>query len=108
MARVIITGPAKRDIQVAYDWWAENRSAEQAIRWYVGIHAAIHSLRKMPERCSMAAESDLLAQGIRQYLFGLGRRATHRIVFAIDGSTVVVLRVRHASQDVLLLDDVGQ
>ena len=108
MARVIITGPAKRDIQVAYDWWAENRSAEQAIRWYVGIHAAIHSLRKMPERCAMAAESDLLTQGIRQLLFGLRRRATHRIVFTIEDSTVVVLRVCHSSQDALSWDDLGR
>ena len=105
MARVIITGPANRDIQAAYDWWKEHRSAEQADRWYVGIHAAIKSLRNMPERCSMAAECDLLAQGVRQHLFGLGRRATHRIVFAIDGSTVAVLRVRHTSQDALSWDD---
>jgi plasmid stabilization system protein ParE len=45
MRRVIITGPAKRDIQEAHDWWAEHRSAEQAGRWYVGIRAAILSLR---------------------------------------------------------------
>jgi len=105
MHRVIITGPAKRDIQGAYDWWAENRSAEQAERWYIGIYDAIQSLRNMPERCSPATETDLLAQGIRQLLFGLGRRATHRIVFTIDGNTVVVLRVRHTSQDALSLND---
>jgi len=105
MHRVIITGPAKRDIQGAYDWWAENRSAAQAERWYVGIHAAIQSLRNMPERCLMAAETDLLAQGLRQLLFGMGRRATHRIIFTIDGNTVVVLRVRHTSQDALSLDE---
>jgi len=105
MHRVIISGPAKRDIQADYDWWAENRSAEQADRWYVGIRDAIASLRNMPERCSPATETELLAQGIRQLLFGLGRRATHRIVFTIDGNTVVVLRVRHTSQDALSVDD---
>jgi plasmid stabilization system protein ParE len=105
MARVIITGPAKRDIKEAYDWWANNRSVEQARRWYFGIRAAIRSLRKNPNRCAMAIESDLLSQGIRQINFGLGRRPTHRIVFAIDGGIVVVLRVRHASQDALTLDE---
>jgi plasmid stabilization system protein ParE len=105
MARVFITGPAQRDIKAAYDWWKENRSAEQADRWYAGIHATIKSLGSMPERCSLAPESDLLEQGIRQELFGLGRRATHRIVFAIDSDTVVVLRVRHTSQDALTVDD---
>ena len=49
----------------------------------------------------MALERDLLSQGIRQLLFGLGRRATHRIVFAVDDDAVIVLRVRHASQDAL-------
>jgi len=53
----------------------------------------------------MALESDLLAQGIRQLNFGLGCSPTHRIVFAIDGSTVAVLRVRHASQSALSLDE---
>ncbi|MEX0642687.1 MAG: type II toxin-antitoxin system RelE/ParE family toxin [Pirellulales bacterium] len=105
MARVIITGPAQRDIQAAYDWWEANRSAEQAKRWYIGIHAAIRSLKNNPERCAMATESDLWTQGIRQLLFGLQRRPTHRVVFAIDGEIVVVLRVRHASQDALSPDD---
>jgi plasmid stabilization system protein ParE len=108
MAGVIITGPAKRDIQVAHDWWTENRSSEQAARWYVGIHASIQTLRNIPERCSKAAESDLLTQGVRQLLFGLGRQATHRILFAIDDGTVVVLRVRHTSQDTLSVDDLGR
>ena len=105
MHRVIITGPAKRDIQAAHDWWAENRSAEQAARWYLGIQAAIKSLRKMPERYSMASESDLLSRGIRQLLFGLGRRPTHRVVFGMEDDTVIVFRVRHTSQDSLTSND---
>jgi plasmid stabilization system protein ParE len=105
MARLIITGPARRDIQGAYDWWAENRSLEQANRWYLGIRVAIRSLRKNPQRCPLASESDLLTQGIRQLNFGLGHRPTHRIVFTIDSGTVVVLRIRHTSQDVLSLDE---
>ena len=107
MARLIVTGPAKRDIREAYDWWKENRSAEQAIRWYSGIHAEIKALRQNPERFTTAPESDLLAQGIRQIHFGLGRRPTHRIVFSAEGDTVIVLRVRHASQGALSLGDLG-
>ena len=66
MPRVIITGPAKRDIKNAHDWWKQNRSAEQANRWYHGILAEIKTLCQSAERCSFAAESDLLTQGIRQ------------------------------------------
>ena len=107
MAHVIIAGPAKRDILAAYEWRKENRSAEQADRWYKGILDASHSLGSDPQRCSLAVESDLLAQGIRQLLYGLGRKPTHRLVFAIDADTVIILRVRHTSQDALTVDELG-
>ena len=45
MQRVNITGPAQRDIDAAYDWWSKNRSAEQAVRWYVGIHDIVERRR---------------------------------------------------------------
>jgi plasmid stabilization system protein ParE len=106
MARILVTGPAKRDIQAAHDWWSENRSAEQASRWYVGIYAAMKSLRRNPQRCSVAMEAELLPQGLWQLLYGLGRRPTHRIVFTIDDNNVIVLRVRHVSQDALTADDI--
>ncbi len=59
MPHLLITGPAKEDVQSAHDWWAEHRSVEQAARWYLGIYAAIESLRIIPERCSFATEHDL-------------------------------------------------
>lgn len=101
MYRVKITTPAKQDIVAAFQWWRDNRSAEQAKRWYRGIRKAIASLADMPERCPPSPEADLLPGSTRQLLFGIGRRHTHRIVFAIDRKTVVILRVRHASQDAL-------
>lgn len=105
MYQAIITGPAKKDIQAAHDWWASQRSAKQAERWYSGVYQAIRSLEKMPERCSFATERKLLELDIRQLLFGTGRRATHRIVFTIADEKVVVLRVRHAAQGVLSPDE---
>jgi plasmid stabilization system protein ParE len=106
MAKVLITGPAKLDIQESHDWWSANRSQEQASRWYVGIHAVIKSLQQDPERCGVALENPLLIRGLRQLLYGLGRKPTHRIVFTIDGDSVIVLRVRHVSQDALTADDI--
>ena len=32
MPRVVITGPAARDVAANHDWWAKHRSAEQAAR----------------------------------------------------------------------------
>ena len=106
MHKLNITSPAKQDIQGAFEWWRDNRSAEHAERWYRGVYDAIRSLRKHPERCPKAPEADLLPHGMQQLLFGIGRQCTHRIVFTLAKDVVTVLRVRHTSQDELRLKDV--
>ena len=106
MYTLIVTDPAKQDIQRSFDWWRDHRSATQATSWYHDIFHAIGTLREHPERCGKAPENDLCPGGIRQLLFGTGRRPTHRIVFTVAVGVVTVLRVRHSSQDDLTLDDV--
>jgi len=96
--RVLITEQARRDLESACAWWAQNRSSEQAQRWYAGFSAAIRSLAEKPERHPVAQESEGLALELRQLHFGLGRRPTHRAVFTIREATVLVLRVRHLAQ----------
>jgi plasmid stabilization system protein ParE len=103
--RLLITAPAEQDISAAYRWWRDHRSIEQADRWYRGIQEAIAVLPTTATRHPQAPESDLHPSGLRQVHFGLGRRPTHRVVFAIDGDTESVVRVRHASQDALTRDD---
>jgi plasmid stabilization system protein ParE len=105
MFRVSITSPAERDLQAAHDWWATHRSREQADRWYRHILAAIQTLEHMPERCGPATERRLSIAGVRQLLFGLGRRPTHRVVFGIEADEVIIFRVRHTSRDILTPDD---
>lgn len=103
--RVIITGPAKRDIRWIVDWWRDHRSGEQAGRWYRKIFPAMAGLSKHPDRLPFAPEADLVPSGLRQLHFGLSRKATHRIVFTIVGQEVRILRVRHAAQNSLTLGD---
>ncbi len=100
-----ITRRAEADIESSYHWWLTNRSAEQANRWYQEIWMAIRSLRQSPERCRHASESDLHPTGLRELLFGIGRRPTHRIVFTIEEGEIRIVRVRHTSQRVLGEDD---
>jgi len=95
-----ITEPAEADISHAYHWWRNHRSREQADRWYDGIYPAIGTLRDMPRGCALAHDQDACEVELRQLLFGIGRRATHRILFTIEDDTVVILRVlHHAQQD---------
>ena len=105
MHPIQIAEPAERDIRSAHDWWSENRSAEQADRWYNNIYKAIETLRSMPSRCPLAPESDLHPSGLRQLSFGIGKHPTHRIIFTIERDTVIILRVRHTSQQDLTAAD---
>lgn len=96
---VEISPSAEADIEEAYLWWAKNRSPEQAGRWYREILIAVGQLATMPERCAPCEEVDPGEIELRQLLFGLGGSTTHRIVFAVSGQTVSILRVRHIARE---------
>ncbi len=107
MYRLSITDPAEQDLQDAYTWWRDHRSEEQAGRWYRGIRKALLGLKSSADRHHQAPECDLHPAGLRQMLFGIGRRPTHRVVFTIENDAVLVIRVQHVSQDALTRDDFG-
>ena len=95
---VIITSRAEQEAQANHDWWAENRSSEQAARWYDEFLKAAFSLEENPERFPLAAENDRFPYEVRQLTFGIGRKATHRLVYVIRPIEVMILRVRHLAQ----------
>jgi plasmid stabilization system protein ParE len=101
---VIIASRAEQEAQANHDWWAKNRSAEQAAHWYDEFLSAALSLEENPDRCALAAESSRFPYEIRQLNFGLSGKRTHRIVFTIRPNTVVVLRVRHLAQEDINLE----
>lgn len=104
--RVIITEQAEEEMQASHDWWAENRSKLQADRWYAGLAKAIAELAENPERHGKSRESEQFDYELRDLLFGLGRRPSHRAVFAIRNDVVVVLTIRHRAQKDLSPEDI--
>lgn len=104
MYRVTVLPSAERDIERNFSYWSQNRSFDQAARWYASIYDAIQTLKHFPERCPAAEEADLHPNGIRVLFFGLGQHPTHRILFTVIESEVYILRVRHLSQDFLTGD----
>ena len=86
-------------------WWAEHRSAEQAVRWLEGFEAALQLLSHNPERWPLASEDDAVPFEIREMTYGLGRHKTHRAVFEIRQHEVVVYAIRHLAQDTLNPDE---
>jgi plasmid stabilization system protein ParE len=103
--QVSLTEQAHRDLLESCAWWAENRSAEQAERWYDGFAKAIRSLATKPENRPLAPENEAFPYELRQLHYGLGKRPTHRAVFTIRPDTVLVLRVRHLAQKPLSPDN---
>jgi plasmid stabilization system protein ParE len=94
--RVRIADTAWNEIDQAYEWLAWN-APETAERWKEKLLGSIDSLSYFPERSPRAPESAAFGTKLRELRFGKRQRA-YRIVFQIRGSTVYVLRVRHAAR----------
>lgn len=108
--RVVTSRRAERDARVAYRHIAE-QAPEAALRWYRGLRHAIDSLAVFPARCAVAPEDTHFTEEIRHLLYGR-RRGVYRILFTLRGETVVVLAIRHGSQQPLtaemLLEDADE
>ena len=94
--RVIVQPPARRDMEAAFLWIAE-RNPAAAIRWLAGLEAAIQSLATVPERSSLAPESEVFNEQIRQLIYGR-RTGRYRVLFTVMGGRVRVLHVRHGAR----------
>jgi plasmid stabilization system protein ParE len=103
---VTVLPQAKCQLADAADWWARHRSPKQAARWLDGFEEALASLQDNPERCGLARESETFPFPVRQMLYGLGRRKTHRAVFEVRDREVLVYAIRHVAQQDLMPDDI--
>ena len=105
MPEVILTKRAQDELDGAHKWWAENRSVEQANRWYAGFVEKMLTLERDPERCPLAPESEFFPYAVRQLNYGLGRRPTHRALYTVRRDRVVILRMRHLAQRPITNED---
>jgi plasmid stabilization system protein ParE len=101
---VLITSTAQQEADANHRWWAEHRSAEQAVRWYDEFLKATLSLENDPDRFALAAENDRCPYEIRQLNFGIGSKPTHQLVYTIRPTEVMILRVRHLAQQAIDFD----
>jgi plasmid stabilization system protein ParE len=98
---LVLTARARADILRNAEWWAENRSPDQALAWFDSIYEQLEGLRRMPERFPLAPENGSVEVEIREMPLGIGSRPSYRAVFTIKPLEVHVLTVRRASQDAL-------
>jgi plasmid stabilization system protein ParE len=90
--RVVVAPGAEQDLDELFQYVALDNPV--AARKFVGDpRKRLKTLAPMPRRCPLAPEDGLDGLEIRHLIHG-----RYRIVFAIDGKTVVVLQVRHAAR----------
>ncbi|MBM3983943.1 MAG: hypothetical protein FJ304_27475 [Planctomycetes bacterium] len=100
MARTVVVHPDVHTDLIGYAQFISQRvSRASATRWRAAIEAT--DADQHPE----ADEAAALGIDLRQQLHGK-RPHVYRFLFTIDGETVNVLRVRHASQDHLATDGI--
>lgn len=97
--RVVYTDEARNAIRANAKWWAENRSVDQAWRWYNKIYEAMESLGEMPSRHPLAREHAEFPFELRAMNFGVSSKPTHRVLYTIRPEMVEIIAVLHAHQD---------
>ena len=103
---VIFLPQADSDVQAHAAWLHATRSPSAANRWRIGILTkVVLALEADPHRYSEADEAQDLGVNLRELLHGR-RPHVYRALFTIDGQTVYVHRVRHASQCPLTPGDI--
>lgn len=81
---------AQQDLSESYEWGINNWGIEKADRWLDEIERKVFSrLSQMPTAFPVAPESREFDIEIRHFVIG-----RYRILFTINGSEVLVLRVR--------------
>lgn len=103
--RLVFTAQAFEELHEAADWWAANRNEHQAREWLEGCKSALALLTHNPEAHSKIRESAAFPVELRQKLYGLKSKPTHRAVFEIRGDEVIVHAVRHLAREDLTVDD---
>lgn len=103
--QVRITRPGLEHIGHEANWYSD-QNEEIGRAWYQGVRAAIESLSDNPDRFGLAHESEEFPFELREILYGLGRRKTHRILFRIEGRSVDVLAIWHVSRRDLSPEDI--
>ena len=94
---VFLTDRAVQQLNDAADWYAK-QNPQVADEWFNGIIDAIDDIGSDPQRFAPARENDSVPFELRERRYGLGKRATHRILFAIRPDKIVVHHVRHVAQ----------
>jgi plasmid stabilization system protein ParE len=98
-----LSDEAKKNLDTITHWLLHDRQAgENALRWLQGLREKIDTLSEMPTRCARARESKSMPFEMRQLLYGR-KPYVYRVLFTIEGNTVLILFVRGPGQKAVSL-----
>jgi plasmid stabilization system protein ParE len=92
--RVEPTAQTQHDLDGILEWLLEQGAGEAGLRWFFKLEEAIASLSELPHRCPLAPEDKEFPFEVRQLVHGR-KPHQYRVLFTIDGDTVVILHIRH-------------
>jgi plasmid stabilization system protein ParE len=93
--RVVFTESARENISESYEWGCREWGEEAAQRWARDLRNSVEKvLKRFPLSQPLAPESEDFPVEIRQMIIG-----RYRILFIVDGNTVLVLHIRGAFVD---------
>ena len=91
--QVRILPDALLDAKAIYQWIGQE-SPGAAEKWLNGLLAVVDSLERMPFRCPIAPESEVLGMEILQYLYN----RNYRVLYTVVDDVVRIHHIRHTSR----------
>jgi plasmid stabilization system protein ParE len=82
-------------------WWRTNRSRVQAEQWREKLETAIAKLFDQADRYPKCLEPAIGGRDIREMLFGVGGKATHRVLFTVSVTEVHIAAIYHVAQEIV-------
>ena len=90
-----------RQADATYEWRERHLSPGAADRWYDALNAALDELADpdaFPTGYAPSREAEDLGEPLRDKLFGVGRRPSHRLIFRVTPAAVEVVALRGTAQ----------
>lgn len=106
MSFVIVIKPkAQWDIRKEERYLMREHDSRAVRKWQAQVLRFRTLLAVDPQRYPQAEEADDLVLDLRELVLGRKRGVAHRVLFTIEGESVVVHRIRQAAQDRLTEED---
>lgn len=90
--RVVVTPGAEQDLNALFRYVAEDSPAN-ARKFVSGLRKRLKTLAALPKRCPRAPEDGLDGMELRHLV-----HSQYRVIFGIDGKTVIILQVLHGAR----------